>query len=249
MTDLHTHILPFMDDGAKDLDESVGLLLQQKQQGVSRIALTSHFDCETMDVNAFLERRAASCGELMAHLGPQLRDMQFKLGCEVRYSPNLQDVAHWLCLEGTDMILLELPTSHCPAFLDRTLCSFRADGIIPLIAHVERYPYVLNNPAILYKWIANGACIQVNAGALLGGGPKKQILNMIRWGLVHVISSDTHSLQRRPPNLSKAMHVVERALGKETVRRLRQNAADLFDGEEPRIGEIHKPRSLFGLWL
>ena len=152
-------------------------------------------------------------------------------------------------MEGTDLLLLELPSTHYPPFLDQTLYELRSDGIIPLIAHVERYPYVQKDPSVLYNWASDGAYIQVNAKTLLSSKQKKQMLKLIRWGLVHVICSDTHSTGFRPPNLGAAMEVVRRELGDDAADLLTRTAEDLFRGEEPETIELHKPRNFFGSWL
>ncbi len=250
MTDLHTHILPFVDDGAKSMQESLALLLCQKKQGIHNVALTSHFDCETTSIDAFLEQRAATYTKMMTHFCPDVHNMHLKLGSEVRYSPRLQNIdCDQLCLEGTKVLLLELPTDYYPTFGDQILYSFYADGFIPLIAHVERYPYAVQNPSVLHKWISNGAYIQVNANALLRSNQKKWVLKMIRWGLVHVICSDAHSMAFRPPNISEALNTVAKEMGNKEVQRLKQNATDLFNGIAPEHTAIHKPRNFGGVWF
>lgn len=251
MTDLHSHILPFMDDGAADLDAALAMLRLEKEQGIRRIALTSHFHCEEMAPEEFLDRRAASFEALKQAWGPEDPDMQLKLGSEVYYSPNIRfrDIRK-LCLEGTELLLLELPVNYCPDFLEHTLLDLQAQGITPLIAHVERYSYVLNDPSILADWIENGAYIQINAGSLLRSDKRrKMVLKLLKWGLVHVISSDTHSPDRRPPQLQQAMQEVRKHLGQDTVNRLQQNAEDLFHGYLPQDVDIHHPKRVLGRWV
>lgn len=250
MTDLHTHILPCIDDGAKDLYEALALLKLQKQQNVRNIALTSHFDCEKIDVSVFLQNRAAAYQNLISFCNPVEFDIQLKLGAEVQYSPHLRNIDYQrLCMEGTDLLLMELPVNQYPSFLDYTLCDFRANGITPLIAHVERYSYVLKNPSILYKWISCGAYIQVNAQSVVNSRHKKWILKMIRYGLVHVLCSDTHSKIQRPPNVRDAMDIVAKELGNAEALRLKQNADDLFLGLEPENTKIREPKNICGFWF
>ncbi len=251
MTDLHTHLLPALDDGAADMDKALALLRMQSAQGVRQIALTSHYRPDKMDIPTFLERRTAAWQTLSAHPDVQASGCTMKLGAEVYYSPTLmQTDVRPLCLEGTDVLLLELQVHHRPQFLSRTLDYLQEEGIIPLIAHAERYDYVLENPALLMDWIDRGAYIQINGGSLLRNDAQgKMAMKMIRWGLAHVVASDTHSPEKRPPCLGEAMTLVEKKLGSGAVRRLQNNAAMLFDGEEPDPQPITPPRKMGPWWF
>lgn len=244
MTDLHTHILPGMDDGAKDPDSARALLERQALQGVNRIALTSHYHCASEPPEAFLERREAACAALAAVCPPGL---ELKRGCEVYFSPQLLDIGpERLCLEGTPVLLLELPLLQKPAFLREVLTGLRDRGIVPLIAHVERCAYVAREPVLLAEWIALGARIQVNAESLIEG--RGLAMRLIKWGLADVIASDTHSVQYRPPNLRRGLDAVAKALGREKARELERNAGMLFSGRDIPKGQIHVPRKVLGIW-
>ena len=91
MTDLHCHILPNIDDGAKDVSISLRLLEKEYADGVRNIAFTSHFNSERTTPDAFLQKRAAAYETLTAALptGPEAMQFRFKLGCEVYFSPKL----------------------------------------------------------------------------------------------------------------------------------------------------------------
>ena len=161
MTDLHTHILPGMDDGPKTLADAMALVERAAIQGVDHIALTSHFHCENESVEAYLARREIAFSALR-EVCP--RELSLKRGCEVYFSPRLlTENVEALCLEGTKVLLLELPVLQKPAFLREVLTALSQKGITPLIAHVERYQYVAQDPRILAVWVELGALIQVNA--------------------------------------------------------------------------------------
>ena len=168
MTDLHCHILPGIDDGAKDVSVSLELLHKEYEDGVRNIAFTSHFNSERTTVEAFLEKRAAAYARLTEALKEEPMDFRFKLGSEVYFSPKLCELdAKALCMGDTAYMLIEFPTTHKPHFIKQTLYALQEQGILPLIAHIERYPYVLDDPTLLYEWVAAGAYAQINAGALL----------------------------------------------------------------------------------
>ena len=215
MTDLHCHILPGMDDGAKDTAVSLELLRREYEDGVRNIAFTSHFNSERTTVEAFTVKRQTAFEQLTAALEGQPMQFDFKLGAEVFFSPGLCELdTRALCMGDTAYLLLEFPTTHKPHFIRQTLYNLQQQGIVPLIAHIERYPYVLEDPTLLYDWVAAGAYAQINAGALLEPKLCKKLCKFIQWGLVHVISTDTHSPDKRPPRMAQGVQQLEKLLGK-----------------------------------
>lgn len=246
MTDLHTHILPGMDDGARDLSTALALLEQEARQNVHNVALTNHYHCEAETVDDFLGRRERAFSELRA-AAPA--DICLKQGCEVFFSPMLTAVdAAALCLEGTNYLLLELPILQKPAFLREVLLHLRSLGLVPLIAHVERYAYVRRDPTLLADWIDLGALIQVSSGSLTGRDGAF-VRKLIKWGLVHVLASDAHSVSYRPADLKPGLDAVSRSLGAEKARELERNAGLIFSGEQVPDTLVHRPRRLLGLWV
>ena len=244
MTDLHTHILPGMDDGPKTLPDAMALVERAAIQGVDCIALTSHFHCENESVEAFLQRREIAFSALREACP---RELSLKRGCEVYFSPRLlTENAEALCLEGTKVLLLELPVLQKPAFLREVLTALVQKGITPLIAHVERYQYVAQDPRILADWVELGALIQVNAQSILDGGMARKL---IKWGLCHVVASDAHSIRHRPVNLRAALDTVAKVLGAEKARELEGNAAAIFSGGMVVPGPYRMPKKVMGFWL
>ena len=182
MTDLHCHILPGIDDGAKDTTVSLELLRREYEDGVRNIAFTSHFNSERTTVEAFTAKRQAAFEQLTAALEGQPMQFDFKLGAEVFFSPGLCELdTRALCMGDTAYLLLEFPTTHKPHFIRQTLYNLQQQGIVPLIAHIERYPYVLEDPTLLYDWVAAGAYAQINAGALLEPKLCKKLCKFIQW--------------------------------------------------------------------
>ena len=244
MTDLHTHILPGMDDGPKTLPDAMALLERAALQGVDSIALTSHFSCENESVEAFLARREIAFSALREACP---KELTLKRGCEVYFSPRLlTENVDALCLEGTKVLLLELPVLQKPAFLREVLTALAQRGITPLIAHVERYQYVAQDPRILGDWVELGALIQVNAQSVLDGGLARRL---IKWGLCHVVASDAHSILHRPVNLGAALDTVSKVPGTEKAGELERNAADLFSGRTVIPGPYRMPKKILGFWL
>ncbi len=112
----------------------------------------------------------------------------------------------------TAYMLIEFPTTHKPHFIKQTLYALQEQGILPLIAHIERYPYVLDDPTLLYEWVAAGAYAQINAGALLQDAKlRKKLCKFISWGLVHVLSTDTPP-DKRPPRMAEGIQMLQKTL-------------------------------------
>ena len=251
MTELHSHILPGIDDGARDLEAAEKLLIQCACQNVDQIALTSHFRSERQSLENFLVRRAQSWEQLQTCLPRIPGQFRFRLGAEVYYSPRLPELeVEKLCLEGTDVLLLELPMTHRPQFLLQTLDALQCRGIQPLIAHVERYPYVREDPVLLARWLEAGALNQINASGLLPDSKHQSfVMKLVSWGLVQVVAGDVHDPAKRPQRLKNAFSALEARLGDGTARQLQENARKLFDGEEPEGPSWHCPRKILGRWI
>lgn len=240
MTDLHTHILPGIDDGPKDPETARQLLGLQLRQGVTRIALTSHYHPEMEALDAFLDRREGAFEVLLKVCPPGLT---LKKGCEVYFTPAiLQMDAAKLCLDGTAVLLLELPVLQKPAFLAEVLTGLARRGITVLIAHAERYQYVRRDPGILARWKELGAVIQLSSGAMTDDPLARK---MVKWGLADVLASDAHSPRHRPPDLKKGLS----ALDAETARMLECNADLLFSNRQIPKRPVHVPKKVLGFWL
>lgn len=251
MTDLHCHILPGIDDGAQNVEESIALIRRQREQGVRQIALTSHFNAERTTVEEFVEERAKSYEILQDALQKEGLDVTLKLGAEVFFSSDLLELdLQPLLLEGTDYLLVEFSPTFYPTWAKDIFYQMGLDGITPLLAHVERYPYMLSDPTRLYDLVNAGAVTQVNATSLLRSTSRQAMVRkFLKWNLVHVLASDTHSMDKRPPLLAKAFGQVQEWEGDKMVQQLRQNAEDVFRGRELRTYEPTKPKKLLSWWL
>lgn len=249
VTDLHCHILPQIDDGAENEHISIQMLEMEYQSGIRQIAMTPHFDCERISLEEFLKRRTDSKVRLKAAMkSMRLEDIRIKVGAEVYYSPNLVNLkadAQKLCLEGTPFMLLELPTDRIPPYFDETIYSLQSMGIKVLMAHVERYPFVMDNPPILCEWLDKEIYAHINAGTLLKNDKRARLCRkLIDWNLIYAVASDAHSTQRRHPNLMDGLN----RLGTDTRRKLVSNADAIFNGYMPEMSLMYCPKKKFGRW-
>lgn len=237
MTDLHCHILPAIDDGAKNEKVSMELLRMQNDAGVTDIVCTPHFNPDNQKLEDFIDKRYCSAKCLADCVFRSELPVRLKFGAEVRISPTIPELDFRpLCFQNTKVMLLEMPRTLRPQWDTDVIYRLTLGGVIPLIAHIERYPYVQKNPNLVLDWMEAGAYLQVNADSILGDAVQRNfIYRLIKHGMVHVIASDTHSPDKRPPQLTKAMRLITRKFGSVMSDKFECYAQSLFNGDAPNV--------------
>lgn len=252
MTELHCHILPGIDDGARNIEASMQLLQMEQADGVDQIVLTPHFNCERESVLQFRKKRRKGVLELAGPLHESGLQFDFKLAGEIYFSPELTQLdLHDLCISGTDILLIELPVEYSPGWTRDILFELQMQGYRILLAHVERYPYVLEHPEMLYELVNAGIYTQMNAASLLRKpNETKMMKKLLGANLIHVLATDTHSVHRRPPLMAKGLEQIRRWHGDALVDAMVKNADALFNGQEPNFtgdaAEVKAGFHLFG---
>ncbi|MBD8951509.1 MAG: hypothetical protein EGR85_02990, partial [Subdoligranulum sp.] len=171
LVDLHCHILPGIDDGAKNLDVSIALLNKEIQDGVAGIVFTPHFHYERISVEDFAAKRKAAFLKVAKAAQENGLPLAAKMGAEVYFTTALPSLdLSVLAFAKSNYILIEFPTTCHPAGIDETLYGVRQRGYTPILAHVERYPFVAEDPTLLYNWVSEGCLAQINASGLLREG-------------------------------------------------------------------------------
>ncbi len=243
LTDLHTHILPGIDDGAEDLDKACRMLLAQKASGVERVALTPHFYPLREELEAFLEKRRQAY-ELLKANWDALTMPQLRLGAEVHYSPCLTDMdLHSLTLDQTDYLLLELPDAVQPALIEPVLQRMLDQGVTPVLAHIERCVYFADRPARLLRLIEMGALAQISLRVWPTKRMRKFAEICLRNHVAQIVASDIHTLGEDKFALGE---LVEN-LAEETVIQAEAFARAVWDNTQPPEFEpVPVCRKLFG---
>ena len=228
MTDFHTHLLPKLDDGSKSMDETIKMLEMSAQKGVSRVIATPHFYANHWSVEEFIKsrnKRYLEVKEVYPFETPEIR-----LGAEVRYYEGISrlEALRELCIEGTDILLLEMPVDKWSSFALKEISEISCRGDLRLVlAHVDRYLgyQSLNTFSDLSK---QGVLMQLNAEAFTSFLIRGKALKMLEMGMIQFIGSDCHDSVRRPPNMDKALAVIEKKLGKEFVQRIKDIGNTMF---------------------
>ncbi len=213
MIDFHSHILPGLDDGSANVEESLGLLRMLAGQKADTVAATSHFYATRRSPREFLERRQAAWERLRAAL-PQ-NAPRILLGAEVLYFPGISHMEELpeLCLEGTDLLLLEMPFDSWSEYTIREVSELARSGRFTiLMAHIERY-YFQQSISVWDSFLENDILMQSNADFFLPFRTRRKALKLLKEGRIHLLGSDCHNLSRRPPRLADAAAVIEKHLG------------------------------------
>lgn len=228
MTDFHTHILPGMDDGAASEQESQAMLESLLQQGVSSVVLTPHFYPLRQTTERFLAARREAFLRLCVP-----PSMQVHLGAEVHYHSTLgsSSAITALSIEGTDVLLLELPYHSEPVqdklvdHLNRMSLNY---DITPVIAHIDRYPKLCKNERFLYALCEIGVFFQVNAQSICDRTQNKRLFHLMQKGYIHLLGSDCHNMKERSPCMKQAMQAIEEQLGRSMLYKIEQHGRDLL---------------------
>lgn len=237
MIDIHCHILPGVDDGAKDYVESIGMAKHAARKGIKVIFATPHHK------NGWHENKKNRILAKVNMLNSKLRKKRVPIkvlpGQEPRiYGELLEDykAGKILTLNNQNKyLLIELPDSHVPAYAEKLLFNLQLEGITPIIVHPERNVQIRKNPDILYRLVMNGAATQITASSLLGKKGreiKKFSFKLIQHHLTHFVASDSHHLSRSGFMLGEAYEVINQKFGKKFSDIMKNNAESILLGKE-----------------
>lgn len=227
MFDIHSHILPGIDDGAKDLTESLALLKIAEDDGITHMVATPHIHIGRF--NNSIKTLAPGITSLKhAALSSDI-NLKLALAAEVRLDVELMALvmSDELPFIGTvssvNYLLLELPHSHVPQGYDKFINWLSRRNIKTIIPHPERNRDIQANPFYIERLKQLGCEFQLTASSLEGawGDTAKAIsIDMLQKGLVSYVASDAHSVKRRPPVLSKAKKLVADLIGENKAQNL-----------------------------
>jgi protein-tyrosine phosphatase len=254
--DLHCHILPGLDDGAGSMEESLSMARTALEDGIKTVVATPH-TLDGLHINP-LEQVTRAAVVLREALAGQGIALEICVGADVHLCPGMAErigKGDAATINNTGKyLLLELPPQTIPERLRNEIFSLKLLGITPIITHPERHPVMQRDPGALRDLISLGSLAQVTAMSLtgeFGGTVMSCVERMVRDRLVHVIATDAHSAESRPPLLSRAVEAAEAILGNpdEAKRMVTELPAAILAGdpvEVPAPARVKKSRS-FGI--
>ena len=217
LVDLHCHILPYVDDGAFRKEESGILLEMLYRQGVRAVCATPHlrkgmFETPDEDIQKqfrrFLEREEQWRGKISLFLSREYH-------CDELLLEKL-DRREVLPLGNGSSLLIEFSQAHSEGDMHRYISIVKEHGFRPLIAHVERFPVLMESTAQIRALIEQGADLQMNAGSILGREGLRQAnwcKKLLKEELITVVGSDAHDPEDRPPELDRCKSFLARKFG------------------------------------
>lgn len=229
MIDIHTHVLPFVDDGSTAMDLSLQLLQESVTIGVTDLFLTPHY-MKTRDYLSTATENREVFLQLQEEVKKRNIPIRLYLGNEIFYTiDSLHDLRSGIVipLGDSDKVLLEFSTTDIHEDIGEAIHNVKALGYVPIIAHSERYPYIdsLKDYEIMRKM---GALIQVNASSVVGISGKtmqKMAFKLIKNELVDFIASDIHVSRKN--YMKEAYHLVSKKFGDRSASRLFMNQSVL----------------------
>ena len=230
--DIHDHLLPGVDDGSCCMQETFELLQAEYEQGIRNIVFTPHFRPGMFSVPA--GERESVYREVIKQAAPSFPGMEFFLGCEFFAHRNMiSELKDERCrMAGTRAVLLEFSTRSDFEFVGDSINAVSSAGMLPVLAHVERYQCMYESDERIASLRGRGALIQINAGSLLGKGTRQQkhfCQMLMSQKCVDFIASDAHNPETRPVLMGKCIAAVSKKYGADVAEKIfRTNPERLF---------------------
>ena len=237
LVDIHTHVLPKVDDGARDDGDALAMLRVAEEDGISAVVATPHaHHANPAAIVGNVER----LNELAESKGINCRIFA---GSEVRISADLVErfeAGQLVTINATRHMLLELSLAHewRVEVVERVIDKLHEAGLRPILAHPERYPFVIISPEVVERFVERRVPMQINALSLTGyhsQASQRTAFALIDAGQVHLVASDAHSARWRPPQIRAALEEIGARRGDSYVDGLIENAEAVVQGKTVRL--------------
>lgn len=225
MIDFHSHVLPGIDDGSKSVDESLKMLRLSAEQGIKIMCATPHFYPDEDDPERFFRRRAKSWQRLSEAMDDRMP--KIILGAEVYYFAGISrsDIVEVLRIGKTELLLLEMPfTRWTQSMVNEIIMLGERHRVTVMLAHIERY-LKYQEAGTWDILLANNVIMQSNADFFLNRRSRHKAEKLLRSGTIHVIGSDCHNVEERPPRIGEALSI----LSEDACHILRRNAKIILE--------------------
>jgi len=249
LIDIHCHILPGIDDGAKTLEDTLAMAEIAAKDGISCIVATPHVIAGLYDNSR--EDIMSAVDEVNAAFAWKNIPLTLVPGAEYRIEPGLarqMKEGKLLTINDTGRYLLvELPGAFIPDYTAEVLYELQLQGVTPVIAHPEKNAAFAEDPSLLADLAARGICSQVTSGSicgLFGTKIKKAALHLLHRGVVQLVASDAHSTRGRRPEMAAAFELLKKQFGAEAAHRwVIENPRRAISGEALLAGKIKAGRA------
>ncbi|MCX7884256.1 MAG: exopolysaccharide biosynthesis protein [Caloramator sp.] len=242
MIDIHCHILPFLDDGSKSLDMSKDMLNIAYNEGINMIIATPHYYPNIYEPDA---KRIEKSVEELNNISNLLNfNIKVLKGQEIFLTRNFLDKykeGKLLTLNDTKYMLIELPFDILKPYIFDMIYELRIRNIVPIIAHPERYSYIIKKPSTINQFIDEGCLFQINSQSITGDFGreiKNTALKLIKHNICHFIATDAHSNQKRIPTLKKSFDIAVKS--NKEIKKLMSNNQEIIINNGYILQEVKK---------
>ena len=224
MIDMHSHILPNIDDGSKSVEETFKLIKEAKKAGFKGIISTSHYMEGYYETNN--AEREVWVNAIYEKLQEQNLDIRLYLGNEIYFSENIINLLKQgkaSTINETSYVLFEMPLNAEPLNLYDVIYEMLQYKINPILAHPERYSFVQKEPELIYDLIQKGVYMQANYGSIIGQyGKKAQFIvkKFLENNMIHFLGSDVHRQNTVYPKIPTILQELEKLIGKQKLEEL-----------------------------
>lgn len=213
MVDMHTHLLPRTDDGSRSIQESLKEFERLEMIGFDGFVLSPHFYPSEESMQGFVSRRDRQFEQCKKELPSDTY-----LGCELylqKFLFNYEDISP-LCISGTKYVLTEVSTDpgnkkSVVELLKRMIYTY--NRITPVLAHIDRYPHIVKDKALVKELVEMGCRIQVNIDGFYDFFARNRLLKYVEKGYIQFMGSDSHGFLHRQQKTQKSVAFLEKALG------------------------------------
>ncbi|EOR23320.1 protein-tyrosine-phosphatase [Niallia nealsonii AAU1] len=233
MIDIHSHILPGIDDGAQTIEDSIKMAKAAVNEGITTIIATPHH--KNNQFNNLKSSILTKVNDLNTVLKQENIPLTVLPGQEVRiYGEVVEDYykEEILTLNHTKYLFIEFPSSSVPRYAERLLYELQTEGIIPIIVHPERNKELQEKPELLYQLVKNGALTQVTASSVagyFGKNVKKFSEQLIEHNLTHFLASDAHNVHNRGFKMVESLDTIEENFGVDYIYLFKENGELLLE--------------------
>ncbi|MBD3180646.1 hypothetical protein GF312_00035 [Candidatus Poribacteria bacterium] len=236
MVDIHSHVLPGVDDGAKSMEESIEMLRKAASDGIDIMVATPHMLPGVYKTESI--KRIKLTEKLQALALENHIEIQVKPGVEYYFSPeiieNIENLKEFTINNNGKYLLIELPMQDIPPHVEDVFLKIKSAGITPILAHPERNIGICRKPNALYDLVTKGLVTQLNAGSLMGyfgRQSKKTARTLLKHNMIHLVASDMHASSS--VTLAAAVPYVKDIIGSVKADHLfNKNPRCVLNGEE-----------------
>lgn len=211
VVDFHSHVLPGIDDGSSSVEESIGMLRRMAEQGITHVVATPHFYAQYDNPENFLRRRNEAEVRLREEMEKHSGLPTLSVGAEVYFFSGISDcdALLQLTIDQKRCIMLEMKPSPWDAYAYHEVEGISSKlGLTPIIAHVDRYIAPFKTYGIPQRLQELPVLVQANASFFLNRSTRGMAIRMLKKGYIHLLGSDCHDLERRPPRLGEAIELI-----------------------------------------